>query len=162
MAAAILGPQAAPIFARMPADAQRHSLNVLALVREAGGQQPDLLQAALLHDAGKCAAAQAGIALSLWVRGPLVLLDAFFPKWVARWAVDDPARGWRYLLHVHREHPTIGAQWAAAAGCSPLCCWLIAHHQTPLDALPPHTSENTPDDGRRELLAALQAADRVD
>lgn len=161
-AAAILGPQLAPLFARMPTDAQRHSLNVLAQVRAAGNRHPDLLQAALLHDVGKCATASSGLGkdmrLGLWLRGPLVLLDAFFPRLVARWASADPAHGWRYLMYVHREHPAIGAAWAAAAGASPLCCWLIAQHQTSPDDLPP----NAPHDGRRALLAALQAADKAD
>jgi hypothetical protein len=148
--------RAMPLFTQMPVDAQRHSLNVLASVQAAGCVHPDLAVAALLHDCGKVAAAQGGVRLGLWLRGPLVLLDAFAPKLAARWASPDPATGWRYALYVHQEHATIGARWAAEAGCSALSCWLIAHHQTS-----PAMMEGRGDepDKRHELLAVLQAAD---
>jgi hypothetical protein len=128
-------------------------LNVLASVRAAGHNHPDLAVAALLHDCGKVAAAQGGVRLGLWLRGPLVVLDALLPKQVAAWASPDPSRGWRYALFVQAEHAAIGAAWAAEAGCSDLSCWLIAHHQTPLSAL------GVGDHTARGLLAILQQAD---
>ncbi|GIV79410.1 MAG: HDIG domain-containing protein [Litorilinea sp.] len=149
-ARALLPPDAARLFLRMPRDAQRHSLNVWSTLQDAGYRHPDLAVAALLHDVGKLAAEEAGLRLGLWLRGPLVLLEAWAPALLARWASPDPRQGWRYLLHVHRAHPAIGAAWARTAGCSDLACWLIAHHQTwPVEA----SSEVL------ELLAALRWAD---
>lgn len=149
---------AMPLFTQMPVDAQRHSLNVLASVQAAGYDHRDLAVAALLHDCGKVAAAQGGVRLGLWLRGPLVLLEAFAPKLAARWASPDPAHGWRYALYVQQQHAMIGAQWAARAGCSALSCWLIAQHQTPLQIV--EDSRNEPD-ARHELLTVLQAADEA-
>lgn len=116
-------------FCQMPLDAQRHSLDVLYTLQRAGYDDPDLSMAALLHDVGKVAGDVAGIALSPWLRGPLVLLDALAPAKMNELASDDPALGWRYLLHVHHSHPAIGAAWAEEDGCSELACWLIANHQ---------------------------------
>ncbi len=145
-----LSPDAQILFARMPVDAQRHSLNVMRTLRAAGYADPDLLTAALLHDVGKVAADDAGVKINLWLRGPLVLAEAFAPKMLAQQAVDDPQRGWRYALHVHFAHPQIGAVWAGDAGCDELVCWLIAHHQdkTPLT-----------DEQDKLLLTILQWAD---
>ncbi len=157
-AAALLGPQALPLFEAMPADAQRHSLNVLWTLRQAGHDHPDLAVAALLHDAGKVAAAAGGIPLVLWLRGPLVLMERFAPRLLRRWAADDPSTGWRYTVYVHLEHAAIGARWAAQRGCSPLACWLIEHHQTAQDAL---GDRHGVDGEWVRLLAALQWADAV-
>jgi len=139
-------------FCEMPLDGQRHSLNVLYTLLAAGWDDPDLAAAALLHDVGKVAGNAAGISLSPWLRGPLVLLNAMAPARLARLASDNPATGWRFLLHVHREHPAIGAAWATVDGCSELICWLIEHHQD--------KSHHRPADTREELLALLQWADR--
>ncbi len=152
LARRLLGPQAAPLFEAMPADAQQHSLHVLHMLRQAGHDHPDLAAAALLHDAGKVAAAAGGVRLGLWLRGPLVLLERFAPKLLHQWARGDPGAGWRYALYVHLAHAAIGAAWAAQRGCSPLTCWLIEHHQDPRAA---HPGSDEP----QRLLAALQWAD---
>lgn len=155
----VLPTAAVRLFMAMPVDAQRHSLNVLDTLWSTGQQHPDLAVAALLHDCGKVAAEQGGIKLGLWLRGPLVLLDAFLPslsaRWAsARWAVPNRTQGWRYALYVQREHAAIGASWAAEAECNSLSCWLIAQHQTsPTDV--PATDE------ARGLLMALQHADKA-
>jgi hypothetical protein len=151
-AVALLPAAARPLFAAMPRDAQRHSLNVLQTLHGAGQHDPDLAVAALLHDVGKIAVAANGMRLGLWLRGPLVLLEAAAPSWLARLARPQPEAGWRYLCHVHLAHAEIGAAWAADGGCTPLSCWLIACHQTPLAAV-----EGGP--MQKELLAALQWAD---
>jgi hypothetical protein len=151
-----LSPAAVKLFMQMPTDAQRHSLNVLASVQAAGYDNVDLAVAALLHDCGKVAANRGGVPLGLWLRGPMVLLEALLPDVAARWATLTAGDGWgqgvRYALYVQREHPAIGAAWAAEAGCSALSCWLIAHHQTPAASV-------QGSDANRALLAALQAAD---
>jgi hypothetical protein len=144
------------LFTQMPLDAQRHSLNVWESVQAAGYEHPDLTVAALLHDCGKVAAAQGGVKLGLWLRGPLVLLEALAPRLVARRASPNPAHSWRYAMYVQAAHPSIGALWAAEAGCSALSCWLIAHHQTPLSKI----GDGLVNGGEaRTLLIALQQAD---
>ncbi len=160
-------------FQQMPVDAQRHSLNVLTTLQRAGWNDPDLAAAALLHDAGKLAAAKAGLSLNAWVRTALVLMETMAPGLAARLTVKDSTGGWRYLLHVHLMHPCIGARWADADGCSPLTCWLIAHHQdktgrpaavlTSADDSETRWTEGSGRQGAAEdrvrLLAALQWAD---
>ncbi len=149
--AALLTPAAFALFCRQPVDGQRHSLRVLQTLEAAAPVPPDLAAAALLHDVGKAATTTSGAQINLWWRGPLVLLEALAPRCLTRWAMVDPAAGWRYLIHVHQAHPHIGACWAAAADCSPVTCWLIAHHQT---SISPEKR-----DGRTRLLQRLQWAD---
>lgn len=164
-AARFLPPAGLTRFRQMPVDAQRHSLNVLTTLRRAGWDDADLAAAALLHDAGKLAAAKAGLRFNAWVRTALVLMEAFAPGLTARLGVEDAKGGWRYLLHVHLTHARIGACWAEADGCSPLTCWLIAHHQdktvqadVALNAPGSPAPERAADDQMR-LLTALQWAD---
>ncbi len=150
-AADILPPAAFLLFSRLPVDGQRHSLNVLESLQTQTETVLPLAAAALLHDVGKVAATDAGVAITLWWRGPLVLLESFAPSLLNHLASPDPKSHWRYLFYVHQEHPKIGAAWAAAAGCSPLTCWLIAHHQEKLVWGPQSEWE--------QLLARLQWAD---
>lgn len=128
-AAAFLPSAGLERFRQMPVDAQRHSLNVLTTLQRAGWHDPHLAAAALLHDSGKLAAAAAGLRFNAWIRSALVLMEAVAPRLAVRLAREEASGGWRYLLHVHLQHPRIGARWAEADGCSPLTCWLIAHHQ---------------------------------
>lgn len=123
------GSDAVELFRRMPVDAQAHSVRVVKALQADGPTPPDLAAAALLHDVGKVAADDAGAYLGLWLRGPIVLLEAWRPDLLTRMASPQPAAGLRYALFVHLAHPQIGAAWATEAGCSPLTCWLIAHHQ---------------------------------
>jgi hypothetical protein len=150
-AAGILSPAAFALFQRLPVDGQRHSLNVLATLETKGTVPLDLAAAALLHDVGKVAATEAGLEINLWWRGPLVVLETFAPTLLVRLSSSQVRHGWRYLLYVHLDHPRIGAEWAAACGCSDLTCWLIAHHQDKLDGKPTTIKE--------ELLTQLQWAD---
>ncbi len=152
LATQALPPEAAALFLRLPVDVQRHSLNVLAAVHERGFYNADLDAAALLHDAGKLAADEAGVRLGPWLRGPLVLLEAFAPARLYSIARDDPARGRRYAVYVYLEHPRLGAERAQQAGCSDLTCRLIRHHQDD----PALTGGG---ESQRRLLVALQAAD---
>jgi predicted HD phosphohydrolase len=146
------------LFTQLPIDAQRHSLSVLEELQRVGLSSRDLAVAALLHDVGKLAAAQAGVHISLWLRGPLVLLEQA-PRLVRWLASARPQAGWRYALHVHNAHAQIGAQWAQERGCSELSCWLIEHHQ---DKLATGTFDSPAVDGQDErlkLLRSLQWAD---
>jgi hypothetical protein len=148
--ASILPPAAISLFQSMPRDAQRHSLNVLAMLEANSDIPHDLAVAALLHDVGKTVARRAGVQLSLWMRGPMVILERLAPALTVRMTSDDPIDGWRYLLYVHVEHPRLGAQLAAEAGCSQLACWLIEQHQN---------REIDDRDARSVLLRQLQWAD---
>ncbi len=153
-----IGSEAAELFRRMPLDAQAHSLRVAKALRAEGPTSPDLAAAALLHDVGKVAAGDAGAYLGLWMRGPIVLLEAWRPALLARMASPQPAGSPRYALFVHLAHPQIGATWAKDAGCSPLTCWLIAHHQDKYydDSSPNESFDLT---SARNDLARLQWAD---
>lgn len=155
LAANVLPPAALELFERMPVDAERHCLNVYyavsARIPDAGANS-DLAAAALLHDAGKLAAEEAGVRLSPWLRGPLVLLEAWTPALLRRAARSDPKNGWRYAVYVHFEHPRLGEEMARRAGCSELTCWLIGHHQD-------KAAVDLQDEYRQRLLATLQQAD---
>jgi hypothetical protein len=160
-----IGPQAVALFGRMPRDAQAHSLRVLKTMHGEGivpdprqlSILPDLAVAALLHDVGKIAADEAGAYLGLWLRGPIVLLEALRPLWLVRWAAPQPGPTIRYALYVQQEHPQIGAELARTAGCSRLTCWLIAQHQNP--ALSVQQDDRFDLTTARHCLARLQWAD---
>src|SRR5919201_4133382 len=76
----MLPPTAWPLFEAMPVADQRHALNVMWSLQARGLDDPDLLQAALLHDVGK------GGHLRLWHRVAGVLLEAIVPRLLERWA----------------------------------------------------------------------------
>jgi len=158
----VLSPPAAALFAQMPSDAQAHSLRVLRQLQAQGQTSPDLAAAALLHDVGKVAALNAGAYLGLWLRGPLVLIEAWQPDWLEQWASPVPAPTLRYALYVHIHHPQIGARWAAERGCTAATCWLIEHHQPGgLQPAGPQTppSASLADKQWQDDLARLQWAD---
>jgi hypothetical protein len=146
--ARLLTPPQRELFRRMARNDQRHSLDVCATLRRAGHADPDLLAAALLHDAGKAAGR-----IALWQRTAIVLLKRWSPGllgWLARG--DDPttAPWWRQGFVVNKLHPALGAQWAKRAGCSPTTVALICRHQEAI---------RTVHDHQDRLLATLQRAD---
>jgi hypothetical protein len=134
---AALLPRAAAVFDRMPVADQRHALDVVARLRAVGQTDPDLVAAALLHDAGK------GDRVRLWHRVATVLVAAVAPSRLDRLGSADPG-SWRYAFHVQRHHEQLSAQAALAAGCSRRVAALIA---------------GTPDAPDAQLAAALEAAD---
>jgi hypothetical protein len=127
----------ATLFDAMPVADQRHALDVWNRLRTAGQTDPDLLAAALLHDAGK------GRRVRLWHRVATVLVQAIAPSRLERLGSPDP-RSWRYPFHVQLHHETLSARAALDAGCNPRVAAFIA---------------GTPDDRDAQMAAALRAAD---
>ena len=110
------------LFLAMPINDQRHALNVLYRLLAAGHDHPHLLQAALLHDAGK---AQGRLGLA--TRVAVVLLRRIDGRIVDQLANAGGAR-WRRALYVHAHHAAIGAELAAAAGSPAPVVRLIRGH----------------------------------
>jgi hypothetical protein len=130
----LLTPAQRAAFHALPAFDRAHLASVLSWLRAAGETDPDVLQAALLHDIGKHAD---GHRVMLIHRALNVLLERYAPGALARLA-HLPAPWWRAGLALAVHHPRLGAEMAAELGCSPRTCWLIAHHED--DPLPddPH------------------------
>lgn len=122
---------------------QRHALDVLYALRRQGQDAPELLSAALLHDAAKSKGVRT------WHRVAAVLLTKWRPQWLERLACRD-TRSWRYAFWVQRHHAELSAQLAQAAGCSQGMVELIRHHHDSTAALHPPL---------QGWLRALQAAD---
>lgn len=121
-----LSPAQRALFERMSPNDQQHAVAVVRTLIDAGWSDAELIQAALLHDAGKAAAD-----IGLSYRVAVVLLRAFWPAGLNRLAATES--GWRRPFHVHQRHPEIGAQLAAEAGSSGRVVELIRHHQHPGD-----------------------------
>ena len=100
------------LFASMPTADRRHALDVVARLRVAGHRDPDLLAAALLHDAAK------GDRMRLWHRVAGVLLGALSPALLHRLASANP-ESWRHPFHLYLHHEALSAEMARAAGCAP-------------------------------------------
>lgn len=104
--------------AMQPAD-QRHSLEVFGRLLRGGYRDPDLLQAALLHDVGKARAR-----LRLWHRVVIDLGRSFSPG-LLRWLARRAPSGLGHPLSVALHHPELGAQDALSVGCSARVAALI-------------------------------------
>ena len=133
----VLPPAAQELFSGMPVADRRHGLDVAQRLISSGHDGPDLLAAALLHDAGK------GHRLRLWHRVSGVLLEAVAPRGLRRLASPDP-RSWRHPFHVYLHHDAISAEMAVSAGCAPRTGAFIRGQPAETDA---------------PLQAALKAAD---
>jgi len=128
-----LTPAQLALFDAMHLADRRHGLDVVAVLREGGEGEPDVLLAGLLHDAGKGrtgmvprVAYALGQAYGRWVETPF----RWFPAMTR--ALDR--------LEVHAE---TSARLAEAAGCSPRTVDLIRWQDAPRD----------PDAGERLRLA---------
>ena len=108
----VLPAGAAALFEAMPVADRRHALDVAARLVAAGHDDPDLLAAALLHDAAK------GRRMRLVHRIGGVLLEAFAPAVLGRLARPDPG-SWRYPFHLYLHHADLSAALATGAGSSP-------------------------------------------
>jgi hypothetical protein len=100
-----------PLFEAMPVADRRHALDVVQRLLGGGHDDPDLIAAALLHDAAK------GHRVRLWHRVAGVLLEAVAPRLLARLESADE-RSARYPFHLYLHHAEIAANAALAAGCS--------------------------------------------
>ena len=127
LAGRILPPSAIPLFASMPVPDQRHALDVAQRLLARGVDDPDLLAAALLHDAAK------GHRMRLWHRVGGVLVGAVAPQALERLASPD-ARSWRHGFHLYLHHGPMSADAALAAGCSPRAADFIRGTVGPADA----------------------------
>jgi hypothetical protein len=126
------------IFDSMMLRDQQHGIEVLARVRAAGGDDPALCVAALLHDCGKGRVA-------LWQRVAHVMLGAAAPGLRAHIASESGA-AWRRAFWRLLHHPAIGAELVAATGADPDTVRLIREQEA-----------ERPD----ARLALLQAADEA-
>ncbi len=149
----------------MPRYDRRHGLNVLRTLQERGHTDPDLLAAALLHDAGKTGRGEKGGVLRLWHRVAVVLMRALWPSLLERLGGPMPPGShgshscghWQQPFFVQKHHAAIGAELAHQAGCSSGTVALIRRHEDP-----PGQAEDSSDLLSADpLLAALQAADGV-
>ena len=103
---------------------RRHGLDVVASLRADGVDEPDVLVAGLLHDAGK---GDTGV----WPR-VAYSLGQRYGAWVWRVA-GVAARVRRRRSSGCATHAETSAALAAAAGCSPRTVELIRHQDAPDD-----------------------------
>jgi hypothetical protein len=104
---------------------QRHGLDVVAALRAAGHEDPDLLLAGLFHDASK------GRKVGVWPRVAWSLSE-HYGSWIRRVIAWLP--GFREAFEQVGDHPERSAALALAAGCSPVTADLIRHQSAPVDA----------------------------
>jgi hypothetical protein len=115
LVAAALSPSELPLFERMPGHDQRHCLDVYALLRRGGYDDPLLLRAALLHDCGKVD--DDGRPIPLLYYGLFVVLKRLAPALYA-WAARH-GRGPLRPFAVHIAHDERSACLVASAGSPP-------------------------------------------
>jgi hypothetical protein len=128
LAVRVLPARALDVFDAMPVVDRRHGLDVAGKLVDSGVDDPDVLAAALLHDAAK------GRHMRLWHRVASVLLDAVAPRQLARLASADPG-SWRHPFHLYLHHEAMSADLAVAVGCSERVGQLIRGDATGADAL---------------------------
>ncbi len=128
---------AVAVFDAMPVADRRHGLDVVARLVDADQHDPDVLVAALMHDAAK------GHRMRLWHRIAGVMIEALSPRMLARLASSDPG-SWRHPFHLYLHHEALSADLAVRAGCTPRAAAFIRGTVSAVDT---------------ELLRALRAAD---
>jgi hypothetical protein len=154
-----LTPQQRALFSQMQPAEQVHSLQVARELLELGGDNPDLLVAALLHDVGKISQP-----LQLWERIWIVLGEVLFPVLAHKWGTTSynsgPASFLRWPFVMAERHPQWGAELVLQAGASPLTADLIRRHHMRLAAVPrqPPIFRSSPA-AADQLLGLLQSVD---
>jgi hypothetical protein len=140
LVSSILGKNSAAmaLFLRMSAADQQHAIAVLQTLRYNGEDHSALLQAALLHDAGKA------MGQPLLYRIAIVLLQTFWPAALVSLANAplNTCPAWQRPFVIHAQHPKIGAAWAQEAGCNSMTIALIEHHQEKPALLPNNLFSN--------------------
>lgn len=139
-----LPPPAVDLFWAMPNQDRQHALLVFRTLQQQGYDDPDLLAAALLHDAGKSVSPGGGPRLHH--RVVVVLMHALWPDLLERLGKEERG-GWRRPFYVQHNHAALGAELARQAGCSSVTVDLVRRHEGPAG------------EGDDPLLVALQAAD---
>jgi putative nucleotidyltransferase with HDIG domain len=109
------------LFRSMSGRDQVHSIRTAELVAQRAPDDEEMIVAALLHDAGKGRQ-------TLWQRAIYVLALGVAPSWLHSFA--RPGRDTLGALYRSLRHPILGAELAAAAGCSERVCSLIARHHS--------------------------------
>jgi putative nucleotidyltransferase with HDIG domain len=113
------------LFRTMSPRDQAHSMATAQRLLPHAGCDPDLVQAALLHDVGKGPQ-------TLMQRIAFVLLLATRADWLD--LLTRNGAGTRGALYRSLHHSDLGAEMAGRIGCSRRVCELIAkHHQPPAD-----------------------------
>jgi hypothetical protein len=148
----VLGPRLFEMFAELPAQYRRHALTVYRRVQEGGWDDSSLLQAALLHDAGKYDS-ESGRQVTLAHRVAIVLFKATPPgkRLLVRLAEQSEPQGFTgylfYPFYLSKHHAEIAARRASSLGATPEVVDLIANHHR--------------HDYASHALATLQAADEA-
>jgi hypothetical protein len=114
----LLSPSQTALFRAMAPVDQEHCLRVAAALARQCHASPDLLRAALIHDAGKSTAH-----IAVWERVAHVLMLHFTPALVGR--VGSPGGGFGHGLYVLAHHAETGARLSAAAGFAPAVVALV-------------------------------------
>jgi hypothetical protein len=128
----VLGPTLYPIFAAMPGQYRRHALSVYRRVRDGSCEDPHVLQAALLHDAGKYDPVSRRY-VTIAHRVVIVLLKAtpagkrLLGK-LARPSLQGLSGLLLYPFYLSQHHAEIGARLASQHGAHEDVVELIAHH----------------------------------
>lgn len=121
--AAWLSPAQMAVFDAMHVADRRHGLDVAAALRAGGTDDPEVLLAGLLHDAGK---GDTGL-----IPRVVFSLGQARMGWVERLVGWLP--GMRRSLERLRDHAEVSAQLAQAAGCSSRTVELIRWQSEPRD-----------------------------
>lgn len=128
---AAISPELWQLFIKMQPGEKGHAMRMYHRLIEQGNAQPDLLQAALMHDVGKLR-----YRLNPLQRTMVVLARAAIPGKARQWGgLSDEAwndvPGWRKAFILAEQHATWGADMAHAAGVSTLTETLIREHHHP-------------------------------